>query len=122
MYAPFVLLYLRWEADYPDEWRSPETNQWSPWTCKEVVLGRLSRHGVPEAIRPEIADLIIAAIRRPYRCKDWMYGQTVRHVADAAFLDKITALLDAHDPLIRLRAQFVRYLLNHRECNVNRST
>jgi hypothetical protein len=122
MYGPFVLVYLRWEGDYPDEWRSPDSNHGSPWTCKEVVLGRLARYGVPDEIRPATADLIITAIGRPYRCKDWMYGQLVRYVADAAFLDGAAALLDARDPLVRLRARFVLDLIEYPERRVKRST
>lgn len=122
MYWPFVVLYLRWEACYPDEWRSRYSSPCSPWTFKEVVLGALGRHGVPEEMRPNAADLIITAIQRPYRCKDWMYALMVRHVADMEFHDRVTALTRADDPFARLRAQFVIDLVRYPERKITRKT
>ena len=113
-YWPLVLLYLWWETRYPDEWRSRESNTWSPWTRKEGLLRQLGRYGMPDEVRPEAAELILAAIQRPYRCKDWMYALVVRHVLDTAFRDRATALADAHDPLVRLRAQYVLDLADTR--------
>jgi hypothetical protein len=31
LYAPYVVLFLRWEACYPREWRAPGSSMWSPW-------------------------------------------------------------------------------------------
>jgi hypothetical protein len=107
LYAPFVVLYLRWEADYPMEWRAPGSWMWSPWGTKEALLRQLDLDGVPEEIAPQIGALIIAAVERPYRCKDWLYARLVRHVLNVPFVGRIEALLDADDPLVRLRAQFI---------------
>ncbi|WP_424231911.1 hypothetical protein [Actinophytocola sp.] len=109
-YWPFVMLYLWWEMRYPDEWRSRESNKGSPWTRKQVLLRQLGQYGMPEEVGLEAAELILAAIQRPYRCKDWMYALLVRHVADENFRDRTTALTDVPDPLVRLRA---RYILDH---------
>ncbi|MDX8034214.1 hypothetical protein SK803_28695 [Lentzea sp. BCCO 10_0856] len=122
VYWPFVVPYLKWETRYPDEWRSPNSNLWSPWTRKEVVLGELGRRGVPEEMRPNAADLIITAIQRPYRCKDWMYALMVPHVADTEFHDRVTALTRAHDPFAQLRAQFIIDLVRHPERKITRKT
>jgi hypothetical protein len=110
LYAPYLVLYLRWEADYPQEWRG--SGLWSPWGTKEVLLRRLDREGVPEQVRQQIGDLIFAALERPYRCKDWMYARLVRHM-DVSFVSKVEALLEADDPLVRLRAQFILYVVQH---------
>ena len=92
---------LRWEASYPDDWGAGESWMWSPWTGKEVVLRRLDRGGVPDPVRSQVADLVLAAMRRPYRCKDWMYAPLVRHIRDDALVSRLDAMLDADDPLVR---------------------
>lgn len=120
LYAPYVVLYLQWEADYPQEWYAPGSWMWSPWGTKEVLLRRLHQGGVPEQVRPQIGDLITAAVERPYRCKDWMYARLVQHVLDMPFVDKIEALLAAEDPLVRLRAQFIVYVARHPQCGIKR--
>lgn len=122
MYWPFVVLYLQWEARCPDEWRSRSSSLCSPWTTKETVLGGLGRRGVPEEMRPNAADLIITAVQRSYRCKDWMYALMVRHVADMEFHDRVMALTRAHEPFVRLRAQFVIDLVRHPERKITRKT
>ncbi|MFY1595643.1 hypothetical protein [Micromonospora sp. WMMD737] len=114
-WAPIAALYLRWEAEYPDEWGAPESWLWSRWGTKEVLLRRLDRGGLPETIRPEIAELILAALRRPYRCKDWRYARLVRQLHDSPFLHEVAMLTSADDPLVRLRAQFVLQVAAHPE-------
>ncbi|NMO56856.1 hypothetical protein HH310_37500 [Actinoplanes sp. TBRC 11911] len=118
----FLVLFLRWETDYPEEWKAPGSWMWSPWTTKEVILRRLDRGGVPEQIRPPIGDLIVSAVQRPYRCKDWMYAPLVRHVLDTSFAGRIEALRDADDPLVRLRAQFLLHVAEHPENPVRRAS
>jgi hypothetical protein len=120
LYAPYAVLSLRWEALYPRDWGARESWLWSPWTGKEVLLRRLDRGGIPDAVRSQVADLVLAAVRRPYRCKDWMYAPLVRHLRDDAFVSRLDALLDADDPLVRLRAQFVRQVAAHPQRRVKR--
>lgn len=104
--ARYLVLYLRWEMDYPQEWDAPDSWMWSRWGTKEGVLYRLDRDGVPGRDRPEVRDLIVRALERPYRCKDWMYAPLIRHVLDAPMVGRIERLADNEDPLVRLRAQF----------------
>jgi len=108
-YAPYAVLFLRWEERFLPELRAA----WScsPWTTKEVVLRDFARGGVPAEQEPELAELIVAALRRPYRCKDWRYAGLLRHVAPAA----ITELDDD-------RARFARHVLAHPELTVTRFT
>jgi hypothetical protein len=120
--APFVVLYLNWENRYPREWQARESNMSSPWTVKEVLLRRLDRGGVPEEIRPQVAELIMDALQRPYRCKDWLYAPLVQQVADARFLDRVAVLLESEDPLTRLRARFVRHIVEHPAERVTRTS
>lgn len=121
-YAPYAVLSLRWEASYPDEWGARASWTWSPWTGKEIVLRRLDRGGVPDSVRPEVADLVVAAIQRPYRCKDWMYAPLVRHIRDDAFVSRLDAMRDADDPLVRLRVQFVRQVAAHPQRRIKRAS
>ncbi|MFU8873427.1 hypothetical protein [Micromonospora sp. SL4-19] len=121
LWAPFAVLYLRWEADYPTEWGAPESWMWSPWGTKEVLLRRFERGGLPEGARPQIAELILSALGRPYRCKDWMYARLVRHL-DPSFLDRVAVLASADDPLVRLRAQFVLHAAQSRERRITRAS
>ncbi|MCE6993327.1 hypothetical protein LZG04_00670 [Saccharothrix sp. S26] len=119
-HAPFVLLYLVWEGRYPDDWRAPDNNLWSPWGRKESVLRALGERGVPEAIRPQLTDLLADVVRRPYRCKDWRYAGLVRHIADDRFHQRMHALLDDDDPVVRLRARFLLDVAAHPEAGVTR--
>jgi hypothetical protein len=120
--AQYVALYLRWEADYPQEWAAPGSRMWSPWGMKQALLRRLDRDDVPEPVRLQITDLVVSAIRRPYRCKDWMYARLVRQITDTPFLERIEALREVDDPLIRLRAQFLIHVARHPEQPVKRES
>jgi hypothetical protein len=107
-YAPYAVLFLRWEERYLPELKAAWDH--SPWTTKEVVLRDLARGGVPPEQEPEIAELIVAALRRPYRCKDWAYAGLLRHVAP---VERIAELDDD-------RARFARHVLAHPELTVTR--
>ena len=110
-YAPYAVLYLRWEERFLPELRTAWTC--SPWTTKEVVLRDLVRGGVPAEQVPELTELTLAALRRPYRCKDWMYAGLLRHVPPPA--ERIAELDDS-------RAGFVRHVLAHPELTITRFT
>lgn len=123
LYTPFGLLYLRWEARYPAQWSAPDGTTWShQWGCKELVLGRFAGGGVPPEYREQMAELILAAVQRPYRCKDWMYALSVRHVWDARFASAIDRLSQADDLLVALRAQFLRHVAVNDELRIKRVT
>ena len=119
-HAPFVLLYLAWEGRYPDDWRAPDNNLWSPWGRKESLLRAMGRDGVPESIRPQLTDLVTDVVRRRYRCKDWMYAGLVRHIADDGFHERMRGLSEDDDPVVRLRAEFLRHVAAHPEAPVKR--
>ncbi|MEU8234854.1 hypothetical protein AB0C12_35125 [Actinoplanes sp. NPDC048967] len=110
-YAPYAVLYLRWEERFLPELR----RSWgcSPWTTKEVVLRDFIRDGVPAEQEADLAELTMAALRRPYRCKDWMYAGLLRHVAPPA--GQLAELDDE-------RAGFVRHVLAHPERTITRTS
>ncbi len=121
-HAPFALLYLVWERRHPDDWRAPASNLWSPWGRKELVLRRLAGHGVPQAIRPQLTDLLTDVLRGPYRCKDWWYARLVHRIRDDRFDERMRGLLTDDNPLVRLRAEFLRHVADHPEPRVTRAT
>jgi hypothetical protein len=121
-YCSYPVLYLQWEADYPQQWAAPGSSLSSPWGTKEALLGRLDRDGVPQDVRPQIRSLIVAALRRPYRCKDWMYARLVRQVLDPPFLGTVEKLCDAEEPLVRLRAQFVIHAAQNPQQRIKRAS
>ena len=107
LYAPFAVLFLRWEAWYPVEWREPDSWWRSPWTTKAAVLARFAAEGVPDGVLTDLTELVAAAVRRPYRCKDWLYAGLVRHIPDAVLRRTLAPMVDAVDPLTRFRVQFL---------------
>lgn len=121
-YAPFVLFYLRWEGQYPDDWRAEANNMWSAWGRKESVLRALDEDGVPEAIRPGMTDLLTDVVRRRHRCKDWVYAGLVRHVADERFHERMRSLMEDDDPVVRLRAEFLLHMARQPKPRVRRTT
>ncbi|SBV24777.1 hypothetical protein GA0070620_0218 [Micromonospora krabiensis] len=121
-WAPIAALYLRWETEYPDDWGAPGSWMWSRWGTKEGLLRQFNRRGLPEAVKPQIAELILAALSRPYRCKDWLYAGLVRHLHDSPFLPEVEMLTLADDPLVQLRAQFVLQVAVHPEQTPTRTS
>jgi len=111
-YMPYALLFLQWEARYPEEWREAGTWTWSPWSVKETLLKQLIQHGVPPEYHGDVAVLVIAAVGRSYRCKDWMYAAVARHVADPALRDKLIAAAGTAESLASLRCRFLLHVLD----------
>jgi hypothetical protein len=122
LYAPFAVLFLRWEALYPVEWRAPDSWWHSPWTTKAAVLTRFDAEGVPDEVLTDLTELVTAAVRRPYRCKDWLYAGLVRHFPGAVLRRALAPMVDAVDPLTRLRVQFLTDLSDDPGQRVTRRT
>jgi hypothetical protein len=104
---------LQWETRYPDEWREAGTWTWSPWSVKQTLLKRLIQRGVPPEYHGDVAALVMAAVSRLYRCKDWMYAAVARHIADQALRDQLTAAAGAADSLTSLRCHFLLNVLDN---------
>jgi hypothetical protein len=121
LHAPFTVLYLAWEARDPQDWWGSHLSLESPWTLKESALRVLARDGVSDDLRPRVTELLLAALYRPYRCKDWMYPKLVRHLPQEPLAARVSALLDVDDPWVRLRARFVLHHAAHPELEVTRT-
>jgi hypothetical protein len=121
-YAPYAVLFLEWETRYPLEWREAGTWSRSPWGTKDAVLARFIRGGVPANSQQSIVDRLVAAVAREYRCKDWMYAPVARAVDGPDLRHRLSRLLDADDPLVRLRAEFVLNILDQPGLRVRRHT
>jgi hypothetical protein len=117
-----AVLFLQWERSYPHEWAEAGTWTWSHWTTKELLLRRFAGTGVPAAAEPAMTELVRAAVTGPYRCKDWRYAAVARRIDGARVRRAVDPLLDADDQLTRLRARFLRYLLDDPEVVVRRGT
>ncbi|WP_143046956.1 hypothetical protein [Amycolatopsis xylanica] len=111
----YAVLYLRWEVTFPEEWRAPNANMWSPWARKEGALRRLGREGVPARVKDSAVELLDAVLRRPYRRKDWNYAEVARRVDYADRLD----VLYREQPL---RAEFIQYVIANPQVHITRKT
>lgn len=105
---PFAVLFLRWENRCPDEWGAPASSQWSAWTTKGHLLLDLARRGVPGG--GEGVELVVAALERPYRCKDWVFARVARRVDGPELRERLGGLA-GREP----RARFVLDLLDRPE-------
>lgn len=116
--ARLALLYLQWEAAYPAQWRA--SMRWSPWGLKKKVLRRFTttaRQYGPE-FRHALQDLIIAAVRREHRCEDQGYGPLARALDDACLRAGLDGAARGNDLLVRHRARFLLWALDHADIPV----
>lgn len=109
--APYAVLFLRWEAAYPVEWR--EAAPWSPWAVKKAVLRGFARRGPTDECEPDLVDLVLAAVGREQRCEDGWYAAVARAVDGPALRRKLRTAGRSADPVVRRRAGFVRWALDH---------
>ena len=115
-------LFLEWESAYQEEWRSPDSYIASQYTRKCGILHRFTRRGFPAGLRHRVLELLLTAVQRPYRCHDWYYPGLVRHLGDTPLRARAADLLDADDPLTRLRAAFLLHLADHPPRRITRRT
>jgi hypothetical protein len=113
--ARYGVLFLQWEARYPDEWREASRWTWSHWGTKEGLLRWFASAGVPDIVKKDVAELVLDAVQRPYRCKDWWYAALVRHVADPAFRQRLSHLAGA-------RARFLEHVAANPDLPLTRNS
>lgn len=110
--APYAVLFLRWENAYPEQWRIPRASG-SPWGLKKYVLRRFIQAGVPAAVKDDVLQLLIQAVAREHRCEDRGFAELAR-VLDGPCLRVALQQAETNtDPLVRLRAQYVRWVVEH---------
>lgn len=110
---PYAMLYLRWEARYPDEWLAFGSN----WGTKAGILRDLawSARRLPPlpAIASQLEDLVVMAVRREYRCEDVGYARLARTIASPGLRAKLTATAQDATGIGRTHANYLLWLLDH---------
>jgi hypothetical protein len=103
----YSLRYLEWEVHFPGEWHKN-------WLTKASLLRELARRDdLTDQHRSRLADLVIRVVRRKQRCKDQGYISVARATVDQSLRQRIETEADAADPVTRLRASFMLYMLDH---------
>lgn len=106
---PYALLYLEWEARHPEEW----TRLSKHWGTKQSLIRRLAVPDHGPRTRAKLIDLTIAAVSRPYRCKDREYARLARVLDCPELRVRLSAVADALDPWGRVHAGYVLHLMDH---------
>ncbi|MBV1938286.1 hypothetical protein [Streptomyces sp. BV286] len=110
---PYALLFLEWEARYPEEW----TRHAKAWGTKEGLLRHLAtdtvgRHPVARA---KLLDLLEIVVRRAYRCKDREYVRIARVVDGDPLRVRLEGARRSENPWAQLHAGYVLWLLDRPE-------
>ncbi|WP_328321175.1 hypothetical protein OHA70_23720 [Kribbella sp. NBC_00382] len=111
--APYAVLFLRWETDYPDEWRLS-----SGWGTKQQVLRSFIRVGAPESTRADLIELVVQAVSRQHRCEDRWYAALARRVDGPELRAALGECRESADKVVRLRAEYVLIVLDDAELPV----
>jgi hypothetical protein len=111
--APYAVLFLRWEAAYPDEWRLS-----SGWGTKQRVLRSFIRVGAPESTRADLVELVIQAVSRQHRCEDRWYAAVARRVDGPELRAALGECRESADEMVCLRAEYVLLVLDDAELPV----
>jgi hypothetical protein len=104
------------------EWHGVCTPYRKGWTIKELTIRMLLRDGVAEDFHPAVVELVVAAVRGPYRCKDWMYAALARLVDSPELRQRVTAVTAGADRMAGQRAEFLLYVLSEPGLPVRRHT
>ncbi|WP_030160217.1 hypothetical protein [Glycomyces sp. NRRL B-16210] len=105
---PYALLFLEWEATRPGEWGRYAKS----WGTKERLIRDLAVPGHTEPVRAKLIDLVEAAVRRAYRCKDRGYVRVARVLDCPDLRARLERAAEADDPWSRLHAGYVLRLLD----------
>ncbi|MFF4400498.1 hypothetical protein [Streptomyces sp. NPDC001480] len=108
---PFALLFLEWEARFPQVW----TAHAKAWGTKESLIRDMAKIGHHPEPRARLVDLLDVIVRRPYRCKDREYVRVARAVDGDELRTRLTGARGSEQPWARLHAGYVLWLLDHPE-------
>ncbi len=108
---PYALLFLEWEARYPQEW----TRHAKKWRAKQSLIRGLAHPGHNETVRAKLTDLVEIVVRRPYRCKDREYVRVARAVDSEDLRGRLDAAAQSDNPWARRHAGYVLWLLDRPE-------
>lgn len=108
---PYALLYLRWEALFPDEWFAYAKG----WGTKQVLLSLFTRgsNDVPGSVVDQLIDLVVLAARREHRCEDVGYARLARVLDRPHLRARLAAVAEQPIEPARLRAGYLLWLLDH---------
>ncbi|MFI8203869.1 hypothetical protein [Streptomyces sp. NPDC085937] len=108
---PLALLFLEWEARYPQEW----TEQAKAWGTKQALIRDLAATDHDQGLRAKLVDLVDLAVQRTYRCKDREYVRVARAVDGDELRDRLHRARCSGNPAARLHAGYVLWLLDRPE-------
>ncbi|MFE9107608.1 hypothetical protein [Actinomadura geliboluensis] len=115
---PYALLYLDWEAKYPEDW----TRYAKSWGTKKGLLQHLEKADHPEGTRAKLTDLVVSAVERPYRCEDRWYARLARAIDNPPLRARLGHAAQSDSPWGRYQASFVLWLLTTPEVPASRHT
>jgi hypothetical protein len=105
---PYALLYLEWEAGYPQEWVKD-------WRLKAKVLrgfARLPEH--PTWLAGRLRTLVVSAVLTTRGCENRWYVPLARAVGDPGLRARLRAIEETEDsPEARVKAQYLGHMLDH---------
>ncbi|MFE9456979.1 hypothetical protein [Streptomyces californicus] len=107
----YALLYLEWEARYPQEW----TRHAKEWGTKQALIRDVAVAHHEETVRTKLAELIEIVVQRPYRCKDREYVRVARAVDSDELRGRLATAARSDNPWARRHAGYVLWLLDHPE-------
>jgi hypothetical protein len=107
----YVLLYLEWEARYPDEWTASAKS----WGTKHTALRNLTMAlpYLPAEAIDQLVGLIRRAVRREHRCEDAGYAVLAKAVGGLRLRRLLVEIADDPNEVFRLRARYLLWLLEH---------
>ncbi|MFJ9456260.1 hypothetical protein ACIRST_14365 [Kitasatospora sp. NPDC101447] len=105
---PYALLFLEWEAKYPQEW----THHAKAWGTKQRLIRDLALARQEDAVKAKLTDLVEIVVHRAYRCKDREYVRVARAVDSADLRDRLDRAVDSDSPWARCQAGYVLWLLD----------
>ncbi|HEY9373081.1 hypothetical protein [Streptomyces sp.] len=108
---PYALLFLEWEARYPQEW----TEHAKAWGTKQALIRRVAVPDHHEAVREKLTRLVEIVVERAYRCKDREYVRVARAVDSDDLRRRLGKAVHSDNPWARLHAGYLLWLLDRPE-------
>ncbi|MFH9814439.1 hypothetical protein [Streptomyces sp. NPDC017230] len=108
---PLALLFLEWEARYPQEW----TEHAKAWGTKQALIRDLAATDHDQHLRTKLVDLVDLVVQRTYRCKDREYVRVARAVDGDELRGRLHKAQHSENPAARLHASYVLWLLDRPE-------
>jgi len=108
-WARHAVLYLVWETRFPAEWAAVSKG----WHTKKHILRVLAQRGPTPDTHADLVGLLAAAVTRSHRCEDGGYARLARRLDRPSVVDIVTAGEQADGEHVRLRAGYVRWVVDH---------